>query len=537
MIKIKKTNFFFLTIYSLANTFLTLGILYIVNKIVANKELVNNNLAIPFFSFIIFSYLLNIFFQKKIIRISYDFVYDSEINITKSLMDITLIRLNSLGTERIHGILEDIRVFIFLPGVITNTLNSLLLILLCIGYLFSLSVMGALIIVLLISIISYLYFSMSKKLSAQLLGLRNSNDDFNKFTQDILQGFKELKISAARQYNLSYNFIIPNRNDAKETDIYISNSFSAINVLSQYGLYFIFGVILFVLPFIGIVSIDKVVSFIVILLFMSGPINRIITMQNLYMRIGVSQKRIRKFLKEIDISSTSDKQTAIPSTLSFNTLEFLQCVFHYNSFTLGPINLNIKKGEVIFIVGGNGSGKSTFINLLTGLYTPSTGKVHLNGSDILNDIEGYQNLLSTIFTDNYIFSQNYDNYQVKENAKYIEYLKMMEMDSIIKNDDDSSVRRKFSKGQSKRISMILALLEEKPLLILDEWAADQDPHFRKYFYENLIPFLRRQGKTIVAVTHDDKYFKHADRILKFEYGKIIQDITVEKEEDSAIVNI
>ncbi|WP_228438758.1 ATP-binding cassette domain-containing protein [Chryseobacterium pennae] len=481
--------------------------------------------------------MLNIFFQKKIIRISYDFVYDNEINITNNLKAISLSRLNSLGTERIHGILEDIRVFIFLPGVITNTFNSVLLILLCIGYLFSLSVMGALIIIVMIAIIAYMYFSMSKKLSAQLLGLRNSNDDFNKFTEDILQGFKELKISAARRYNLSYNFIIPNRNAAKETDIFISNSFSAINVLSQYGLYFIFGVILFVLPFIGIVSIEKVVSFIVILLFMSGPINRIITMQNLYMRIGVSQKRIKKFLKEVDISITSEKENIVSSTDSFNTLEFVDCVFHHNSFTLGPVNLNIKKGEVIFIIGGNGSGKSTFINLLTGLYAPSEGKVDLNGKNILNNIERYQNLLSAIFTDNYIFSQNYDNYKLEKNTKYIEYLKMMKMDSIIKNDDDSSVRRKFSKGQSKRVSMILSLLEEKPLLILDEWAADQDPHFRKYFYENLIPVLRKEGKTIVAVTHDDKYFKHADRILKFEYGKIIQDITVKKEDDVAIVNI
>lgn len=536
MIKIKKTHFFFLVIYSLANTFLTLGILYIVNKVVANKNFIQNDLAIPFFSFIIFSYLLNIFFQKKIIKISYDFVYDSEINITNSLKAVSLSRLNSLGTERIHGILEDIRVFIFLPGVITNTLNSVLLILLCIGYLFSLSVTGAFIIVVLIALISYVYFSMSRKLSSQLLDLRNSNDEFNKFTQDILHGFKELKISAVRQYNLSYNFIIPNRNAAKETDTYISNSFSAINVLSQYGLYFIFGVILFVLPFIGIVSIEKLVSFIVILLFMSGPINRIITMQNLYMRIGVSQKRIKKFLKEVDISVSSENKNTVSSVEPFDTLEFANCVFHHNAFTLGPVNLNIKKGEVIFIVGGNGSGKSTFINLLTGLYTPSEGKVCLNGKDILNNIEDYQHLLSAIFTDNYIFSQNYDNYRLEKNPKYLEYLKMMEMDTVIKNDEDSSVRRKFSKGQSKRVSMILSLLEEKPLLILDEWAADQDPHFRKYFYEYLIPMLREKGKTVVAVTHDDKYFKHADRILKFEYGKILQDMTVGKE-NTAIVHI
>jgi putative ATP-binding cassette transporter len=105
----------------------------------------------------------------------------------------------------------------------------------------------------------------------------------------------------------------------------------------------------------------------------------------------------------------------------------------------------------------------------------------------------------------------------------------MELDKVIQDDKEDSARRPFSKGQGKRMSLIFALLEDKPILVLDEWAADQDPHFRKYFYENLLPKLKQEGKTIIAVTHDDAYFKYADRILKFDYGEIVKDFKVKGE--------
>ena len=215
----------------------------------------------------------------------------------------------------------------------------------------------------------------------------------------------------------------------------------------------------------------------------------------------------------------------------FNSLVFKDIAFAYEtestekSFALGPVNLSIEKGETIFIIGGNGSGKSTFINILTGLYQPSEGAVIVN--DKKNNSP--QHLISAVFTDNHIFSQNYDNYALENNKEYQELLRIMELDNVILDDKEDYARRPFSKGQSKRMSLIFALLEDKPILVLDEWAADQDPHFRKYFYENLLPKLKQQGKTIIAVTHDDAYFKYADRILKFDYGEIVNDFKVNGE--------
>jgi len=135
-------------------------------------------------------------------------------------------------------------------------------------------------------------------------------------------------------------------------------------------------------------------------------------------------------------------------------------------------------------------------------------------------------MIASVFTQNHIFSNNYDNYQIESNTFYNEWLEVMKLDKIVADDKEESARRSFSKGQSKRMSLIFALLEERPIIVLDEWAADQDPHFRKYFYEELIPKLQEMGKTIIAVTHDDAYFHTANRIIKFDYGKIVKDVPV-----------
>ncbi|MDR2458298.1 MAG: ATP-binding cassette domain-containing protein, partial [Clostridiales Family XIII bacterium] len=318
------------------------------------------------------------------------------------------------------------------------------------------------------------------------------------------------------------------RENAKKLDINIPNSFIIINLMSQSGLYLIFGIILFVLPLTGLLDKEQAISFIVILLFLSGPINSLIAMQSYYTRIFVANKRIKKFFEDFSYSEIK-KPASKYTDIKFKSILFKDIQFKYNddSFRLGPINLEIERGDVIFIIGKNGSGKSTFINILTGLYEPDEGEILLNGYQVNNTDMSYKNLISAIYTDNYLFSQNYDDYSLENNEVYKELLQVMKLDQVITDDKDVSARRTFSKGQGKRMSMIFALMENHPILVLDEWAADQDPYFRKYFYENLIPKFKQNGKTVIAVTHDDMYFEYADKIIKFEDGNIVPEMKID----------
>lgn len=531
MLKISIKNILFLLLFALPNTILSFGILFIINNVISgNKSYGESYLVWSFLIIIIFTYLLNIIFQKRLNQYSYDILYENEKSIFKRILKTRLITLEKYGTQRFYTAIEDLRIFSSLPEVITHTINSLLMLLLCLVYMFSLSIYAGLIVLGLIIIIAVIYFVVMNTMNGRINVLRKFNEHYYKYVNDVIKGFKNLKVNSTLSQNLLSKNLFPNRDQAKELDYNVNYIFLSINLISQYGLYLIIGAILFVLPKFNLLPKEDIVSYVVILLFITGPISNLINMQNIYTRFSVANKRINNFLKDFSEEKEEDnnqKQTNV----DFQSLHFKNISFQYEntseeqSFALDKVNFNAQKGEVIFIVGGNGSGKSTFINILTGLYDHKEGEFSLN-NEKLNSKKTLQNLISPVFTDNYVFSHNYDNYKLENNSQYQSLLEMMEMDTVVGDTKEESARRNFSKGQSKRMSLIFALLEEKPILVLDEWAADQDPHFRKYFYEVLIPKFKKEGKTIIAVTHDDAYFKQADRIIKFDYGKIVSDVKI-----------
>lgn len=535
MFKLKFSYVVYLLLYAIPNTILSFGIVYIINNVISGKtDFLTDYMVIVFVSTVVYTYLLNIIFQKKINKYSFEVLYENEKKIFDKILKAPLITLEKLGSQRFYTAIEDLRIFATFPEVVTHTMNSLLMLLLCMIYLFTLSVSAALVVVGLIILIAVTYFLVISTMSQKVANLRKYNEHYYKYVDDVIKGFKGFKLSTGRREKLMKEHLSPNRENAKVLDFNINYVFLSINLISQYGLYLVIGAILFLLPEIGILKREDVISYVVILLFVSGPINNLINMQNVYTRLTVANNRIKKFLKDFDSTETAvTLKTA--DTETFTSLRFDQIHFAYENnaaektFALGPVNLSIAKGEMIFIIGGNGSGKSTFINILTGLYQPTEGEIIVNEQQNSTGKTTTQNLISAVFTDNHIYSHNYDSYALENNREYRELLRIMELDKVIADDKEDSARRPFSKGQGKRMSLIFALLEEKPILVLDEWAADQDPHFRKYFYENLLPKLKQEGKTIIAVTHDDAYFKYADRILKFDYGEIVKDFKVKDE--------
>lgn len=533
MLKVSIKQILFLFLFAFPNTILSFGILYIINNVISGtKGFDEIYLGWSFLFIIIFTYLINIIFQKKLNQVTYNILYENEKKVFRRILKTKLITIEKHGTQRFYTTIEDLRIFSTIPSVITHSINSLLMLVLCLIYMFSLSIDAGLTILGVMVFIASIYFLVMNTMNKHVAVLRKFNESYYRYVNDVIKGFKNLKVNTTLSDNLLRKHLNPNRDQARNLDYNINYVFLSINLISQYGLYLVIGIVLFLLPRLNILPKDDVVSYIVIILFMIGPISNLINMQNIYTRLFVANRRIRCFLN--DFIEEPDSLVNHYEKENFQSLVIKNVSFQYEkdsediSFALSGINLEVKEGEVIFIVGGNGSGKSTFINILTGLYAPSGGQIFFKNREF-DDKNKIKNYISPIFTENYIFSHNYDNYSLANNPKYEIFLKLMNMDGIVADTQEESARRNFSKGQSKRMSLIFALLEEKPILVLDEWAADQDPHFRKYFYEVLIPQLREQGKTIIAVTHDDAYFKYADRIIKFDYGQIIRDIKVDSE--------
>lgn len=193
-----------------------------------------------------------------------------------------------------------------------------------------------------------------------------------------------------------------------------------------------------------------------------------------------------------------------------------------STFALGPIDLTIQPGELIFIVGGNGSGKSTLAKLITGLYIADSGQMRWDDVPIDDrNRESYRQLFSTVFADFYLFDRlvGIRLEDPDEQAKI--YLEKLQLDHKVEVRDGKLSTTALSQGQRKRLALLTAYLEDRPIYLFDEWAADQDPFFREVFYQQLLPELQQRGKAVLVISHDDRYFHLADRLVKLDYGKIV----------------
>jgi putative ATP-binding cassette transporter len=189
-------------------------------------------------------------------------------------------------------------------------------------------------------------------------------------------------------------------------------------------------------------------------------------------------------------------------------------------FAVGPIDLTLERGETVFLIGANGSGKSTLFMLLSGLYLPVSGGLWVDGEEVNSETRSsYRELFSSVFSDFYLFQHLLDGFgQDVENDLINEWLAHLQLSEKAKVENNRILNTQLSQGQRKRLALLIAVLEQRSILILDEWAADQDPYYRQIFYEQILPILKQKGYTVFAISHDDKYFQHADRIIQMDQG-------------------
>ncbi|HTU58305.1 MAG TPA: ATP-binding cassette domain-containing protein, partial [Polyangiales bacterium] len=193
-------------------------------------------------------------------------------------------------------------------------------------------------------------------------------------------------------------------------------------------------------------------------------------------------------------------------------------------FAVGPLSWTLQRGEIVFVIGGNGSGKSTLARLLSGLCEPTGGELRLDGESIEPArYASLRGLFSAVFSDFHLFKHVLGAEGAADADAAGEWLERLGLREKVAIADGRLSDLKLSTGQRKRLALLLGVLEDRPILLLDEWAADQDPMFRRVFYLEILPQLKAAGRTIVAITHDEAYFGVADRILKLDSGRLVED--------------
>jgi putative ATP-binding cassette transporter len=302
-------------------------------------------------------------------------------------------------------------------------------------------------------------------------------------------------------------------------------------VASSWGqlLFFVLiGLLLFALP--DLTNIDKNTQsgYTLIFLYMMAPLEIVLAMFPTLGRAGVALDKVEAMGISLAKESAQDEaMTMAKPERSWEKLELIGVTHSYHqeqensSFILGPLNLAFHAGEIVFMAGGNGSGKTTFAKLLTGLYVPEDGEIKLDGLKITDDTrESYRQHFSAIFSDFYLFESllGLESPNLDDQAQ--DYLGQLQLNHKVKVENGKFSTTALSQGQRKRLALLTTYLEDRPFYVFDEWAADQDPLFKDIFYNQLLPGLKAKGKTVLVISHDSSYYYLADRIIKLEYGKL-----------------
>ncbi len=274
-------------------------------------------------------------------------------------------------------------------------------------------------------------------------------------------------------------------------------------------------------------------AYALVLLYMNGPIVVLATtLVDAFGRGRVSLANIQSLGLALDAAPAGGaNRSTPPTTQSWSEIDLVGVTHSYvtrngeTPFVLGPLNLLLRRGEIVFITGGNGSGKTTLAKLLCGLYAPDAGVMCVDGEPMLDKHrEAYRQECSAIFSDFHIFRQMFGLQRPGIEAAARERLREFQLDHKVDVRDGCLTTINLSQGQRKRLALLVSILEDRQICIFDEWAAEQDAIFREYFYKRVLPELRILGKTVLVVSHDERYTHVADRIIKLEYGQLISDV-------------
>lgn len=513
------------------NSLSNIVLLMLINNVLGGKYVLAGQYTwLAFLVLTGISFAANRYFQNYMVGLTNNIMFDLELSIIQKVRNASFESFERLGSEKIYAAISDARLLSRIPQVVVMLLNSAITVICALVYLFWISFIGGVIVFLLMATLLIVYMIRDRNISKDLNIVRDLQDSYYDSLRELMVGFKQIRISALRNDNLFNRYLFQNRNKAKGLSVKTAKKYVGNELLGTYSWYIVLGIVIFVLPAVFGITLAQTAVFIATVLFMIGPVSQLVMFFPFYTASKISLERMQQIDSQLKVDAVPvPKSHAVEEEI--NSIRFEDIYYSYqdgesNTFHLELPEMTLSKGELIFVTGGNGSGKTTFINILTGLCKPVRGKLFINEEEIpWEKFCTYSNNMAVVYTNHHLFSENYDDHDLSDDNEQLAQLRsMINLEGIMKRVSEKNwVDTGLSRGQQKRLSLLLALLEDKPLLILDEWAAEQDPYNRRLFYTEWLAAIKAMGKTIIAITHDDDYYHLADRVIKFNYGKVVSD--------------
>ena len=460
-----------------------------------------------------------------------DALFTLRLRLSRQILAAPLQHLEELGSHRLLATLtEDVL-------TITNTL--LLIPLMCINAIVvigSIAYLGwlswkILLVVLAVTSVGIVAYQVCiNQADRALRTAREQGDYLIKNFQELTGGIKELKLNMHRRESFLEKVLQATANSMRLHNIGGMKIYSAAASGGQMLLFIAIGLVLFVFPHTDVAGRATLIGYALALLYIMTPLQMIMNTLPVIGRANIALDALEKLGLSLEARTPEPALRTMPSVPLWKNLRLVEVKHSYksdvddSSFSIGPFNLEFASGEMVFLVGGNGSGKTSFAKVLSGLYMPGSGVIKLDNTAIsLESQDLYRQQFAVVFSDFHLFESLLGLEAPDLDARAADYLVRLHLDQKVKVKDGALSTTNLSQGQRKRLALLNAYLEDRPVYIFDEWAADQDPFFKDVFYTQILPEMRQRGKTIFVISHDDRYYHIADRIIKLEYGKIISD--------------
>jgi cyclic peptide transporter len=465
-------------------------------------------------------------------------IHKIRIRLMDQIRHSELLSIEGVGRARIvAAITSDTAVLTQASNMLCFTVQGAVLIVFVAIYVAFLSIAAIVTTIVIVSIAATVFHQKNRRLVAEKQKAAEwERRLFDRLT-DFLDGFKEVRLNRARSADLFVDAVDVSRTAANIKIKSQAETFKMI-VTSQISMYVLLGAVVFVAPqfsdSLGGAALTKTTT---ALMFIVGACFGLVQSIPVLLNANASADRLVQLDAALRATVSSAQPREIPVVKQFDKIEMRKINFRYvdrfsdSAFKIGPIDFTLQPGELVFITGGNGSGKSTFLRVLSGLYRPDSGEIILDGKRIDDTTrDDYRALMSAIFFDYHLFRRLYGVHDADpgEVDRLLTQFRLAEKTGLT---DGEFRTLDLSGGQRRRLALIVSLLEKRPILLLDEWTAEQDPEFRRKFYDELLPDLMKAGATVVVITHDDRYLDELNltaRRIRMDEGRIVEQRTIKQ---------
>lgn len=507
------------------------GLIALINVRLNGGQLPGVSLAFAYAGVVLLVLVTNLASQLLLVKLAQGTSFDLRERLSQQMLAAPLRRLEELGSHRLLAILtEDIpalsAALLQLPTLCVSG-TTLVVSILYLAWL-SKNMLAAILLFVAVGV-SVRQLIASRGLRAMKRARDESGPLLSSY-RALSDGAKELKLHDRRRRAFLDDVLLASARRVRG-HVYTSLSYYAAAETWSRLLYYIFlGLILFAVPFFQSVSPQAMTGYTLIVLYVMGPLGNILNAIPAFSRARVALAKIDELKGTLAAAGTDRVGDEEPAPDSGRCLELKDVTHTYRgegdegSFKLGPLSLELRAGELVYLVGGNGGGKTTLAKVVTGLYTPESGEVRLDGELVTDERRGvYRQHFSAVFTDFYLFERLLGIVTPDLDERVAHYLDKLRLAHKVKVSDGALSTTELSYGQRKRLALLTAYLEDRPFYVFDEWAAGQDPVFKSLFYTQLLPELKARGKGVLVISHDEKYYPLADRRLKLNDGRLEPD--------------